>query len=317
MPGADAQPADLPPLPPRDPAGHKGTFGTVCILGGCAGSTRMIGAPTLAAIAALRAGAGLARLMVPAPILNAAIAIAPSATGLALPVDDEGLLIASDACAGIDAQAEACRCLVVGPGLGVSDGTRAAALRAIQQERTHVVLDADAINALADLPELVRDFRAPVVLTPHPGEFRRLARGLSISLDPTSEGERPGAAEALAQRLGCVVVLKGAGSVVADGHRTWINPSGHPCLATAGTGDVLSGLIAGLICQFVPDPDAPQRTPEHDPSRPLDLFDAARLGVHIHGLAGQRWASAHHAQGGLLATELADLIPTLIDDARR
>lgn len=298
----------LPALPARDSAGHKGTFGTVTIFGGCAtGDARMIGAPALAAISALRSGAGLAKLVAPEPILDSAITIAPSATGRALPVDVAGRIIAHESVAVLDEVARTSDCLVVGPGLGLGEGPAAISLRAIQQEDTPVVIDADAINNLAQIPDLAQDFHAAAVLTPHPGEYRRLAQALNLSQDPVDQATRLTAATALAQRLGCIVALKGPNTVVSDGQRTWTNDSGHHCLATAGTGDVLAGIIAGLTAQFV----ALQIHPKIPlpPNKPLDLFDATRLAVHAHGLAAQRWAQSHDAESGMLAFELADLIP--------
>src|SRR5262249_28502981 len=147
-------------------------------------------------------------------------------------------------------------------------------LRAVQQQECPVVVDADALNALAEIPELFRDFHARAILTPHPGEFRRLAAVFKITHDPTRDDSRPAAAESLAQKLGCILVLKGAGTIVSDGHRTWRCPAGHPCLATAGTGDVLSGIVAGLTAQFAPRAGHPASS-----SGSLDLFDTARVAV--------------------------------------
>ncbi len=304
-------PSPPPKLPARDPRGHKGTFGTVAVVGGCAHAERhMVGAAALAAIAALRAGAGLVRLVMPAPVLDAGLTICPSATGVPIPTDAQGRIIAHEAAAVIDREARTCDCLVVGPGLGSGEGVRGASLRAVQQEEVPVVVDADAINALADIPELTRDLHAAAVLTPHPGEYRRLAATLGIGLDPVEAASRPAAAESLAQRLGCIVVLKGAGSIVSSGQRTWVNTSGGAVLATAGTGDVLSGLLGGLIAQFV-SPPGPRL-----PGRPLDLYDAARAGVLAHGMAGDRWAVEHQAGAGLLAMELAAEIPGALERLR-
>ncbi len=330
-----------PRLPLRKSDGHKGTFGTVAIVGGCAappgtvGGAHMAGAPALAALGALRIGAGLARLACPAAVLPTAIGLVPSATGIVLPTDADGCIVAHEAAAVLDQLVESADAIVIGPGLG-SGGERhtpaataveAISLRAIGQDQTPVVVDADALNALARVPELAREFRATAVLTPHPGEFRKLAAALNISHDPTDGTQRPLAAEVLAQRLGCVVVLKGAGTVVSDGQRTWICPNGHPCLATAGTGDVLAGSIGGLIAQFVKPPDplmaglseqaraALGASSGNDPAA-MDLFDAARAGVLVHALAGERWASAHHASAGLLAAELAGLLPACAESIR-
>lgn len=305
-------PSPPPMLPPRDPRGHKGTFGTVAVVAGCAhDDRRMLGAGALAATAALRAGAGLARLVMPAPVLDAGLTLCPSATGVPIPVDAAGRIIPHEAAAVLDGQARAGACLVIGPGLGAGEGVRAATLRAVMQEDVPVVVDADAINALAEVPELARDVKAAAVLTPHPGEYHRLARSVGITLSGIDPASRPAAAESLAQRLGCVVVLKGSGTVVSDGQRTWVNTSGSAALATAGTGDVLSGLIAGLIAQFVTPHGAPR-----GPGRPLTLYDAARVGVLAHGLAAERWVAERGASAGLMALELADAIPGVLEGLR-
>lgn len=313
-------PPDLPTLPARDPAGHKGTFGTVAIVGGSArADTRMIGAPALAATAALRAGCGLARLIMPAPILDAALTIAPCATGRAIPTDTEGNIIPHEAAAVIDAVIRDCTCLAIGPGLGRGEGPRAAVLRAVQQQNVPVVVDADALNCLSEVPQLTRDLRAAAVFTPHPGEFRRLTRAMGIKDDLGLDASRERGAEQLAQRLGCIIVLKGAGTVVSDGARTWTNTTGHPCLATGGSGDVLTGVIASLLAQFVASAPAvtqPGSLPR-PPGRPLDLFDAARVAVSIHGRAGESWATRSGASGGMLATDLLDELPLAVERMRQ
>ena len=187
---------DLPSLPPRPPAGHKGTFGTVAVFGGsCAGDARMIGAPALSARAALRSGCGLARLAMPGPILNAGIILTPSATGTRIPTDETGQIIAHEAAAVIDQLIDHSTCLAIGPGLGGGEGPTAASLRAVQQEMVPVVVDADSLNCLSQVPELNRDFRANAILTPHPGEYKRLADSLRIKLDATDPKTRPAAAE--------------------------------------------------------------------------------------------------------------------------
>jgi ADP-dependent NAD(P)H-hydrate dehydratase len=337
---------ELPFLPRRDPNGHKGTFGTVAIIGGRAGpDVQMIGAPALVALGALRAGAGLAKLIVPEPIAATAIGICPSATALPAPVGPDGtmrpqpLIELTDRALGARTEGttnDRCECVVIGPGLGTGDAPHAAALRGIQQDTTPIVLDADGLNALAEIPEFWRDFRAPAVLTPHPGEFRRLAAALMLNADAVTVAARPAAAELLAQRLGCVVVLKGAGTIVTDGHRTWTCTRGHACLATAGTGDVLAGVIAGLIAQFVRlGPEAqlraaahnaalargliPSSAPNSTSTQPptLDLFNAARLAVQAHALAGERWATTRAATAGLLAAELANEIPPILESLRQ
>jgi ADP-dependent NAD(P)H-hydrate dehydratase len=296
----------LPRLPQRPPSGHKGTFGTVTVIGGsCTGDQRMIGAPALAANAALRSGVGLVKLLMPAPVIQSGILLAPSATGVALPVHEDGSLIAHRAAEFIDAALGWSQALVIGPGLGTSPGAAAATLRAVQQEDVPIVVDADALTCLAQVPELWRDFHARAVLTPHPGEFRRLAEVFKIPHSPTEESERPQAAAALAQRLGCIVVLKGAGTVVSDGLSVWRCGRGHACLATAGTGDVLAGVIAGLAAQCV----------RHTPGG-LSLFDTARIAVEAHAISAEWWAAARGVQAGMLASELVVELPAVLETFR-
>lgn len=295
----------LPLLPPRPPTGHKGTFGTVAVIGGCCLTpTRMIGAPAFSALGALRAGAGLVRVLTPEPILSEVIALCPSATGRALPTLPDGDLDLARAIPAVDEALCVADSIVIGPGMSQSPAVAALALRAVQQQDHPIVVDADALNALATIPELFRDFHASAILTPHPGEYRRLAASLRITADPVAEATRPAAAEQLAQRLGCVVVLKGAGTVVSDGHRTWTCAHRHACLATAGTGDVLAGLIAGLIAQHARG------------KAPISLYNLARIAVEAHAMAAAAWATAHHTESGMLANELAELIPQSLESLR-
>jgi len=272
----------LPPLPPREPSGHKGTFGTVCVLGGQAAPPNvMIGGPAFTAMAALRAGAGLAVLAVPAPIMSSALVIAPSATGLALPVTEGDHVVVPSAIAALLDQH-----------LPKDRPQQQILVRLLSTVAIPMVIDADGLNALAAVPGFQGDFRGAAVLTPHPGEFRRLAANLGIDADPVDPGSRTDAAEQLARRLGCVVVLKGAGTVVTDGIRTNVNETGNVVLATAGTGDVLTGVIASIVAQVSRGGGDP------------DLFDCARLGVHLHGLAADLWA----AERGFTGMTAADLI---------
>lgn len=329
--------APLPKLPRRSDTGHKGTFGTVLVIGGCAATPhRMIGAPALAARAAFRAGAGLVKIAAPAPIMDAVLTICPSATGFALPVSPQGELIAHESAAVLDHAMQSADAIVVGPGLGTSSSVQALTLRCMQQQRAPVVVDADSLNALAHIPELVRDIRAGCILTPHPGEFKRLADALNITHDAQHPASRPQAAAALAQRLGCICVLKGAGTIVSNGLDTWECPRVNSILATAGTGDVLSGLLGALLAQrpasteakpSEPDIDlialAAARlgkpVPEHlkraasqpETSQPLSLFDLARIAVDAHAYAGEYRAQTV-APAGMLASELADTLADVL-----
>ncbi len=320
--GEHAGVGPLPRLPQRAADTHKGTAGTVAVVGGsCVAGIRMIGAPVLSALAALRAGAGLVRLVMPRPILDAGLVQCIGATGIELPCGEDGLVEPHDAAAILDRVLDGCTCLALGPGFGTTPGAIAATLRAIQQDRKPVVLDADGLNALTLIPEFMQDFHAAAVLTPHPGEFRRLIAALGLKGDLGLAQSREGACAQLAQRLGRVIVLKGAGTVVSDGLRTWTCSAGHPCLATAGTGDVLTGLLAAVIAQYMMPTDQQLLRTKFpglpaDPAKPLDLFDAARVAVQAHGRAGEIWADQNSAESGLLALELTALVPRALEELR-
>ncbi|TVQ33105.1 MAG: NAD(P)H-hydrate dehydratase [Phycisphaeraceae bacterium] len=308
----------LPLLPQRDSRGHKGDFGTVAIVGGRVhADITMLGGPAFSALAALRSGAGLVRLALPAPILNAALTLAPSATGVALPIDHEREVVPREAAVILDGLLAEASCLAIGPGLGLGAAPRALTLRAVMQEETPVVVDADALNNLAETPELQRDFHAHAIITPHPGEYRRLARSLEIDEDPVSPDARPAAAERLAQFLGCIVVLKGAGTVVSDGHRTWVDDAHNAALATAGTGDVLTGIIAALVAQHHRDPlIAGERSIPSERRGGLSLFDCARIAVRAHARAADAWTARTGASSGLLAMDLVDELPGALQSLR-
>jgi NAD(P)H-hydrate epimerase len=331
-------------LPARSPDGHKGTFGTVAIIGGCAAqASRMIGAPALAGRAALRAGAGLLRLVMPEGILDTGLGLLPSATGVGLPTRGDGSLNTREAWPRIASVLDSADSVVIGPGLGGGPGAVALVERVIRLARGVVVIDADGLNALAELPEvadLIRASGREVVLTPHPGEFRRLAAGLAgegaVSREAAcamgamidQDRSRAEAAGAMADLLGCVVVLKGSRTVVATGQgvataaragkssggvartagslaeaRAWIHHAPRPALATAGTGDVLAGLIGGLAAQYSATLTRPASA---------GLFDLTCAAVSAHGLAAEAWSARHHADAGLLAAELADELPGVL-----
>lgn len=300
----------VPHLPKRDPRGHKGTFGTVGVVGGCAmrpgeagtGGSFMVGGPAMAATAALRAGAGLAKLVLPEPVLAAGLAIAPSATGVPMSVDARGDVVPHLAAAVIDALVSQVSCIAAGPGMGVSDGAAAVVFRCLGQEETPVVADADALNNLAGHAEFHRDVRAAAVMTPHVGEFRRIAAAMGVTADPAAEESRERACAELAQRLGCVVVLKSAATVVSDGHQVWTHDHPNPALGTAGTGDVLCGVIAGIVAQHF--------------RAGLSLYDCARAGVLVHAGAGRAWVERHGARAGLLASELLEEVPGVMEGMR-
>jgi NAD(P)H-hydrate epimerase len=275
--------------PPRPADGHKGTFGTVIVVGGC---DTMIGAPALCARAALRSGVGLVKIACPAKILPHVLTIEPSATGIALGNEPE------DALAQIElADPDQKAVLAVGPGLG-QENVRGELVAALLQGPRAMVLDADGLNLLAKrIREIEPQEHAPLVLTPHPGEYRRLADALGIEANPVDPDLRVHATAQLASQLNAIVVLKGQNSVIADPEHYAINRTGNPVLATAGSGDVLTGTIASLIAQgMLP-------------------FDAARLGAHVHGAAADQWAKQRGCRG-LRAIELADELSAAISDLK-
>jgi NAD(P)H-hydrate epimerase len=216
-----------------------------------------------------------------------------SCTGV--PMGDD----AGDACSAIEnVDPKQNAVLAVGPGMGTTKDSESLVLRLLAGERA-VVLDADGLNLLARAMASGRCGAAdvastkPRVLTPHPGEFRRLAEALKIDGDPIDPASRVSAASQLAGALQAVVLLKGWRTIVADGQRYYMNTTGNPALATAGSGDVLTGLIAGLMAQG------------------MSPFDAACLGSFIHGKAADLWA-ADHGTAGMLAVELAARIPDVL-----
>lgn len=315
---------DSPPvlLPGRPEDGHKGTFGTLTIVGGCDDEESvMLGAPALCARAALRSGCGRVRLVMGRRALHGAIMLESGATGV--PVEqDGGEIVPSAMTARVDEAGATSAALVVGPGLGVREAARAATLRALHLEAPVVVLDADALRLMGELSDLTREVRVRAILTPHPGEYRLLASALRLPESLRSEAERVAGCGLLAARLGCVVVLKGHRTVVSDGLRAWVCARGGVELATAGTGDVLAGVIGSLAAQHAEDwaraslPASVRARMGTDQSRSLSPYDIARIAVEAHARAGEAWRERHAARGGMLARELADELPSVLETMR-
>jgi len=277
----------LPAAPDRPSDGHKGTFGTVIVVGG---SLTMPGAPAICGRAALRCGAGLVKLAADPRVLPTSLTIEPCATGIVLTAEDAFALRAQ-----IDAaDPKHAAVLAIGPGLSERSDLVIAATEAMPQP---IVLDADGLNALARSGRTLRDAPGPRIITPHPGEYRRLAAALNIDADPVDPDQRLDAARLLAEAHGCIVLLKGANTIVTDGQRWFRNQTGNVALATAGSGDVLTGAIAALLAQR------------------MQTFEAAALGAAIHGAAGDRWRN-RHGSAGLRATDLADELPNVLEMVR-
>ncbi len=279
----------LPKLPSREPDAHKGDFGRVLVVGGSRG---MIGAPSLAANAALRSGAGLVTVAAPRDVQLFVATLCPCATSIPLSCGETGDPVAGAVREMLDA-AKRCDVLAAGCGMGAGVAQENLIRAAIGQERP-LVLDADGLNNLAKIDDWPSLRRCPLVLTPHVGEFARLTRRpvariqadrASAAIDAAGQwtvGEPPP-----------VVVLKGAATVVTDGKRIFVNDTGNPGMATGGSGDVLTGLLAAIIGQG------------------LSPFEAACLAVNVHGRSGDLAAEAL-GETSLIATDLLDYLPAAL-----
>jgi ADP-dependent NAD(P)H-hydrate dehydratase len=272
----------IPKLKPRAKEAHKGDFGKVCII---AGSIGMSGAAALAGKAALRAGAGLVRVATPKSVLPIVASIEPSFTTIPLPEGNDGK-ISADAISTILNFIPDNDCLAFGPGVGVTGEVRSVLEKLLAQEGLRLVIDADGLNNLSKINDWPQFTKANCLLTPHPGEMKRLWTGL---IRTPLLADRKTIAIEMANRTKTVVVLKGAGTVVTDGLKVYVNKTGNPGMATGGTGDVLTGIITALVGQG------------------FSNFDAAVLGVYVHGLAGDI-AAKKVGQISLIATDVIDAL---------
>ena len=284
---SDTMPADLPQtfvLPSRrSRQGHKGTYGTVLGIGGSRG---MAGAVALAGQAALLTGAGLVRLAVPDPILETVAGYSPEPTTIPCPAGKDGRFTLG-ALEPLLAHAEHGTALFIGPGLGHSDELDKLVPQFVRKNSKPVVVDADALNALAATGMDI--FTQPIVMTPHAREFARLRN------EPTppeeNQKERQSAALAFARQFGVVLVLKGHRTIITDGEQLTLNTTGNPGMATGGSGDVLTGMTAGLLAQNF-----------------SSVFEAVRLAVYLHGLAGDI-AAEQLGEPSVTATAILGAIP--------
>lgn len=273
--------SELPPPPPRPSDAHKGTFGRVLVI---AGSVGMSGAAVLAGRAALRGGAGLVYVAAPRSILPIIAAGEPSY--LTIPLDEaEDGGPARSARELLQNRVSEMSSVAIGPGGGRSPSFVRLVRKLYRDAPLPLVVDADGLNALAAAPSACSRHAGPRVLTPHPGEFARLTQ-TPIGAE---SAQREAAALQFAAAQGVVLVLKGAGTVVTDGERLYVNTTGNSGLATGGTGDVLTGLIAALLAQG------------------MTAFEGAQLGVWMHGRAGDLLAE-RCSQPGLIASDLPDAL---------
>ncbi|WP_442484066.1 NAD(P)H-hydrate dehydratase [Aeoliella sp. SH292] len=275
----------VPRLEPRDQQGHKGNYGRVLLVGGSRG---MAGSISLSGMAALRSGAGLVTIATPRCVQSTVASFSPAYMTVGLADDDDRLdTHAMDPLMELVKEADV---IAIGPGLGRSPAIVSIVEQLYTQVAKPMVVDADALNALAKLPEALATPRGPRVLTPHPGEFARLT-GDKLGARPST---RTKGALALALRdksHQTIVVLKGSGTVVANHKQHATNATGNPGMGTGGAGDVLTGVIAALLAQG------------------LDAWQSARLGVHVHGLAGDH-AAEKLGQVSLIATDIVDYLPS-------
>ncbi|TWT89864.1 ATP-dependent (S)-NAD(P)H-hydrate dehydratase [Pseudobythopirellula maris] len=271
----DVSQEPLPLLAGRGAESHKGDFGRVLLIGGAPG---MAGSIAMSALSCLRSGAGLVTVAAPAASAPVVASFCPVYMTVAIGKAED-----------FRESLEAATVVAIGPGLGENWDTL---LPLVLAANKPTVIDADGLNALAR-GSMLENVHARCVLTPHPGEYGRLVGDASLAAKATGDdAERVEAAGVLARRSGAsgAVLLKGARTVVADGERHAINKTGNPGMATGGSGDVLTGVIAGLMAQG------------------LGPFDAARLGAHVHGVAGDL-AAARLGQISMIATDLIDELP--------
>ena len=279
----------VPKLKHRDPESHKGTFGRALII---AGSRGMSGAAVLSGTSCVKSGAGLVSIALPDCSLETVAAAYPCFMTIPLPNDNEGR-IAAGAQSKLLELSEQSTSIGIGPGLSRSDALDDLVSELFKRYRGPMVVDADALNALAarhtaerqNQPAQLPEAAGSRILTPHIGEFRRLVSDPKLSADAC----RPRAHD-FARENRVIVVLKGHQTLVTDGTQSYANQTGNPGMATGGSGDVLTGLITALLGQ------------DYTP------FEATVLGVHLHGLAGDL-ASEQHGQISLDALSVVDFLP--------
>ncbi|QDV49041.1 NAD(P)H-hydrate dehydratase [Gimesia fumaroli] len=274
--------SDLPALPQRPDNSHKGTFGKVLVI---AGSSGMSGAACLAGIGALRSGAGLVFLAIPETIQSIVSTVNPCYLTIPLTLNQNSQLTAESETQLIN-QIPGFNAIAIGPGCGQQEWFRKLTFKLFEEVQQTLIVDADALNALASSDKRLPNAAGPRILTPHPGEFSRLIN------KPISEIEqnREALATTFAKEHGVTLVLKGAHTVITDGTRLAINPTGNSGMATGGSGDVLTGIMTALVGQG------------------MDTFEAAQLAAYVHGLAGDL-AAQEVSEIAMIASDLPEFLP--------
>ena len=267
-------------LPDREITSHKGDFGRILLLCGSRGYT---GAAALAAMGALRCGAGLVYLGVPEGIYG--IEAVKLTEPIVFPLPEEGGILSEESLPRIHALLPKMDAVLIGPGLGCNAGSFAVVKAVLECFSKPVVLDADGINLLQGHIDLLRGRTGPTILTPHDGEYVRFGGCL--------DGGRVAQAEAFASDTHTILLLKGHNSIITDGVNTYINPTGNPGMAVGGSGDVLAGMITALLGQGI-----------------HPLLSAA-CGAWLHGAAGDICAK-ELGQYGMLPTDMLQVLPRLL-----
>jgi len=281
-------------LPERPARAHKGSFGRLLIV---AGSLEYAGAALLTGLGAIRAGVGLACLATPEAVGTRLMGLVPELTSMLL-VEEAAGLIAPAGWRQLATEAGGYQAFVIGPGLGRQPATLRRARNFIGELRLPAVVDADGLTALAEVQKWWQPLRAPLVLTPHAGEFARLMRMAPGASLADEDAQRAEAARDAATRWGQIVVLKGAHTVIASPTGDLLRSDiATPALATAGSGDVLAGAIGAFLAAG------------------MDPFEAAGCGVAVHGAAGLL-AEDRIGQSGVVARDIANLLPTAMQQLR-
>ena len=283
------------PLLRKNPDAHKNTFGHALIL---AGSRRMLGAGALAGLSAMRAGAGLVTLGVP-KTLNIALQKKISPVIMTWPLaQTPQQTFSPSAWRAVKKEIPKFQAAAIGPGLSLNAGTQKFIHAVIRNAPVPLVIDADALNALSGRPQLLLKTGTPKILTPHPGEFRRLTKIPNRKLKTLDQKTLAKTALDFAQKYQCILVLKGHRTIVASaGGNLYTNTTGNAGMATAGSGDVLTGMITAFLAQGIPP------------------FDAAKAAVYTHGKAGDA-AAKKTGKASLIATDIIDFIPKALKGLR-
>ena len=270
-------------MPERKKDSHKGDYGHVLVL---AGSTGLTGAAALCSLGALRSGCGLVTLGIPKS-LNAIMETKLTEVMTRPLPETRNVSLSLEALPKIKKMVKGVDAVALGPGLSTDKGTKQLVNKLIKVIDKPLVIDADALNCIASNIKALKSIRSPIIITPHPGEMSRLS-GLEID---TIQRNRLKVAKDLARQCNLIVVLKGNNTVVSDGKaNNFVNESGNPGMATGGTGDILTGMIASFLAQGVP------------------AFKAAKLAVYIHGKAGDL-AAREKGEIGLIARDILEKVP--------